>query len=95
MARKKYTLEERLQAVKEHLEHGKSISEIAAENGVNENSVRKWVGKYQSMGEAGLEDRRGQRAAQQTLRTPDEELRIRNAQLEREVYLLKMENGLL
>ena len=35
------------------------------------------------------------RTAQQTPRTPEEELRVRNAQLEREIYLLKMENDLL
>ena len=95
MARKRYTLEERIQAVKEHLEQGKSIPEIAAENRVEETTVRTWVKKYQAMGVAGLEDRRGQRTVQQTPRTPDEDLRVRLAQLERENYLLKMENDLL
>lgn len=47
------------------------------------------------MGLAGLEDRRGQRTAEQTPRTPEEELRIRVAGLERENYLLKMELDLL
>lgn len=95
MARKRYTLEERMQAVKEHLEQGKSIPEIAAENQVEETTVRTWIKKYQTMGVAGLEDRRGQRTAQQTPRTPEEELRVQIAQLERENYLLKMENDLL
>ena len=94
MARKRYTLEERIQAVKEHLEEGKSIPEIATENQVEETTVRTWIKKYQAMGVAGLEDRRGQRTAQQTPRTPDEELRVQIAQLERENYLLKMENDL-
>jgi transposase-like protein len=95
MAKNKYTLEDRLHAVREHLEHGKSISDIAAEYRVNENSVRKWVKKYQAMGIAGLEDRRGQRTGQQTPRTLEEELRVKNAQLEHEIYLLRMENDLL
>ena len=95
MARKGYTLEERYQAVKEHLEQGKSVLEIAAEYRVEETTVRTWVKKYQTVGISGLEDRRGQRTAQQTPRTADEELRVRNAQLEREIYLLKMENDLL
>lgn len=95
MARKTYTLEERLQAVKAHLEQGKSIWVIAAEKQAEETTVRTWIKKYQAMGIAGLEDRRGQRTAQQTPRTPEEELRVRNAQLEREIYLLKMENDLL
>lgn len=95
MARRNYTPEERLQAVRAHLEDGKSISELAAEYELNENSVRNWVRKYQTMGISGLEDRRGQRAARQTPRTPEEELRIRNAQLEHENDLLRMENDLL
>lgn len=95
MARKTYTLEERLQAVKAHLEQGKSIWVIAAEKQAEETTVRTWIKKYQAMGIAGLEDRRGQRTAQQIPRTPEEELRVRNAQLGREIYLLKMENDLL
>lgn len=44
---------------------------------------------------AGLEDRRGKRLASQTPRTDEEALRIENARLERENYLLKMELDLL
>ena len=57
--------------------------------------VYTWVKKYIELGEAGLEDRRGQRTAQQEPRTEEEELKIRIAQLERENYLLKMERDLL
>lgn len=90
-----YTLEERVQIVKEHLEEGKTISELAVEHGLGYHLVYDWVKKYQTKGLAGLEDRRGQRIAEQEPRTPEEELRVRNAQLEREIYLLKMENDLL
>lgn len=34
-------------------------------------------------------------SSRETPRTPEDELRVRNAQLEREIYLLKMENDLL
>lgn len=54
MARKTYTLEERLQAVKAHLEQGKSIWVIAAEKQAEETTVRTWIKKYQAMGIAGL-----------------------------------------
>lgn len=47
------------------------------------------------MGESGLEDRRGHRAGTLPSRTPEEELRDRIAQLERENYDLEMENALL
>ena len=57
---RKYTVEERVQIVREH-----------------------------------LEDRRGQRTAAQEPRTPEEELRVHMAQLERENYLLKLERDLL
>ena len=95
MARRRHTLEERAQAVKEYLEEGKDFSELSEEYGTTAQVVRSWVKRYQEMGVAGLEDRRGKRLASQTPRTPEEALRIENARLERENYLLKMELDLL
>lgn len=95
MANIKHTLEDRVQVVKEHLEHGKTFAEIAEEYNLSTQLVRNWVKKYQKMGLSGLEDRRGQRIASQEPRTPEEELRVRIAQLERENYLLKLERDLL
>lgn len=95
MTKRKHTLEERVQAVREHLEDGKSFSELSARYGVTAQVVRNWVKRYQEMGVAGLEDRRGKRLASQTPRTAEEALRIENARLERENYLLKMELDLL
>ena len=54
-----------------------------------------WIKKFIELGEAGLEDRRGQRTVQQKARNPEEELRIRIAQLEHENYMLTMERDLL
>ena len=95
MTKRKHTLEERVQAVREHLEDGKSFSDLAETYGTTAQVVRNWVKRYQEMGVAGLEDRRGKRLASQTPRTPEEALRIENARLERENYLLKMELDLL
>lgn len=92
---RKYTVEERVQIVKEHLERGKSISELAEEHELGYHLVYDWVKKYKAKGLAGLEDRRGQRIAVQEPRTPEEELRVRIAQLEQENYLLKLERDLL
>lgn len=92
---KRYTLEERAQIVKEHLEDGKTISELASEHCLGYHQVYDWVKKYQMKGLAGLEDRRGQRIAAQEPRTPEEELRVRNARLERENHLLRLERDLL
>lgn len=95
MTKRRCTLEERVRVVKEYLENGKSFPEIANCYDLSVQLVRTWVKKYREMGLAGLEDRRGQRTAEQIPRTPEEELRIRNAGLERENYLLKMELDLL
>ena len=84
-----------IKIVKEHIDEGKSISVLANEHGLHYNLVKGWIQKYKSMGISGLEDRRGQRKARQTPRTPEEELRIRIAQLERENDLLKIERDLL
>lgn len=92
---RKYTVEERVQIVKEHLERGKSISELAEEHELGYHLVYDWVKKYKAKGLAGLEDRRGRRIAVQEPRTPEEELRVRIAQLEQENYLLKLERDLL
>ena len=90
-----YTVEERVQIVKEHLDGGKSVSELAKEHDLGYHLVYDWVKKYKAKGIAGLEDRRGQRIADQEPRTPEEEARVRIAQLERENYLLKLERDLL
>ena len=56
---------------------------------------RNWTLKYEELGEKGLEGRRGQRKRNQTPRTEEEALRIRNEQLEQENYELKAENDFL
>ena len=57
--------------------------------------VRNWVKRYEEMGAAGLEDRRGRRAGTMPSRTPEEEMRDRIAELERRNRDLQMENDLL
>ena len=95
MARRKHTLEERVQAVREHQEEGKSFAELSEAYGVTSQVVRSWVKRYHEMGVAGLDDRRGKRLASQTPRTAEEALRIENARLEGENYLLKLELDLI
>ena len=57
-------------------------------------TLRSWMKKYEEMGAAGLEARRGRRLAEQTPRTKEEALRIENARLKRENEWLKMELSL-
>ena len=51
--------------------------------------------RYEKMGSAGLEDRRGKRTGSQPSRSPEEELRDKIAELERKNRDLQMENDLL
>ena len=89
------TQEERLEIVKDCIEQGLSYSEAAVKYQVSYQQVRNWVLRFKEMGEAGLEDRRGQRKKDQTPRTREEELEQKVAQLEHEKYLLEAENWLL
>ena len=86
---------ERIQIVKECIANGNDYGGAAIKNHVSYQQVYMWTKKYREMGEAGLEDRRGHRAGTLPSRTPQEELKDRIAQLEREKYDLEMENALL
>lgn len=87
--------DERLEIAKECLENRKNYGEAAQKYVVSYQQVYTWVKRFSELGEAGLEDRRGQRTAQQSPRTAEEELKARIAQLEHENYMLKMERDLL
>ena len=92
---RKTTQEERIEIVRACLENGCNYGETAIQYNVSYQQVYTWVKKFRELGEAGLEDRRGQRTAQQEPRTEEEKLRIRIAQLEHELYMTKMERDLL
>ena len=89
------TQEERIRIAKECIESGLSYSEATVKYQVSYQQVRSWVLRFKEMGEAGLEDRRGQRKKDQVPRTREEELEQRIAQLEHEKYILEAENWLL
>jgi transposase-like protein len=89
------TSAERIEIAKECIRKNNNYSEIAHKYQVSYQQVYTWVKKYHTMGEAGLEDRRGRRAGTLPSRTPEEELRDRIAQLERDKFNLEMENELL
>ena len=89
------TQEERVEIAKACLESGNNYGEIALKYNVSYQQVRSWTMKFKEKGPAGLEDRRGKRLAEQEPRTPEEEMRIRIAQLEHENYMLRLERDLL
>lgn len=89
------TKEERIQIVKECLENGCNYGESAIKHNVSYQQVYGWVKRYKELGEAGLEDRRGRRKIDQEPRSEVEELKIKMAQLEHELYMTKVERDLL
>ena len=89
------TPEERLEIVRECLANDKNYGAMALKYNCSYQQVRNWVLRYEKMGAAGLEDRRGRRAGTQPARTPEEELRDKIAELESRNRDLQMENDLL
>ena len=63
------TQEERIQIAKDSLASGKNYGEIAIKYNVSYQQVRTWTLRYEELGEAGLEDRRGKRKKDQAPRT--------------------------
>ena len=89
------TFEERLLIVQDCLANNKNYGAMALKYNCSYQQVRNWVLRYEQMGSAGLEDRRGRRAGTQPARTPEEEMRNKIAELERKNRELQMENDLL
>ncbi len=89
------TPEERLEIVRDCLANDKNYGSMALKYNCSYQQVRNWVKRYEKMGSAGLEDRRGRRAGTQPARTPEEAQRDKIAELERKILDLQMENELL
>ena len=92
---KNTTLDERLKIVTDCLANDKNYGAMALKYDCSYQQVRNWVIRYEKMGQAGLEDRRGRRIASLPSRTPEEELRDKIAKLEKRNLDLQMENDLL
>ena len=89
------TQEERVQIVKDCLASGKNYGEMALKYKVSYQQVRIWTLRFEEMGEAGLEDRRGKRKKDQAPRTELEKAQIEIEQLKHKLYLAEMERDLL
>jgi transposase-like protein len=92
---RKVTYEERIAIVKECLENGSNYGETAIKYNVSYQQAYTWVKKFTELGESGLEDRRGRRIETQEARTELEEMKIKMAKLEHELYIARMERDLL
>ena len=87
--------EERAQIVKECLKSGKNYGEMDLKYKISYQQVRTWTLRFEEMGEAGLEDRRGKRKKDQVPRTELEKAQIEIEQLKHKLYLAEMERDLL
>ena len=92
---RKTTKEERVEMVKDCLESGRNYSEIALKYGVSYSQIRSWTLRYEELGIAGLEDRRGKRKKDQEPRTELEAAQIEIERLRHKLYLAEMERDLL
>ena len=89
------TQEERIQIAKECIASGKNYGKMALKYQVSYQQARTWTLRFEEMGEAGLEDRRGRRKKDQTPRTELEQMQIELEQLKHKLYLAEMERDLL
>jgi transposase-like protein len=89
------TKEERVEIVKDCLASGKNYGEMAQKYKVSYQQVRTWTLRFEEMGEAGLEDRRGKRKKDQTSRTELEAAQIEIERLKHQLYMAEMERDLL
>jgi len=89
------TLEERIQIAKECYASGKNYGEMALKHNVSYQQVRTWTLRYEELGEAGLEDRRGRRKKNQEPRTELEKAQIEIERLKHELHKAEMERDLL
>ena len=89
------TQEERIRIARECIAAGKNYGELAIKHNVSYQQVRSWTLRFEELGEAGLEDRRGKRKKDQTPRTELEKAQIEIEQLKHKLYLAEMERDLL
>lgn len=83
-ARRKTTLEERIEIVKYCIKNGKDYAGTANKYNVSYSQVYSWTKKYLSDGEEGLSDRRGRKKSEENL-DEVEKLRRENARLKRQL----------
>ena len=94
MEKRKTTLEERIQIVKDHLDNQRTYKETASNYQVPYHSVYQWIQKYKEHGPDGLIDGRG-RGKPETTQTTEEKLQVELKQLEARNQWLEMENTVL
>lgn len=91
---RKTTVEERIEIAQACLANRKNYQETAAQYEVSYQQVYLWVRKFEQDGEEALQDRRGRTKTAEE-HTPEDELRLKIQQMERDNERLRAENLLL
>ena len=89
------TQKERIQIAKECYASRKNYGEMALKYNVSYQQVRAWTLRYEELGEAGLEDRRGKRKKDQEPRSELEKAQIEIERLKHALHKAEMERDLL
>ena len=89
------TQEERVQIAKDCIASGKNYGKTAIKHNISYQQARTWTLKFEKLGAAGLEDRRGKRKKDQAPRTELEEAQIEIERLKHQLYMAEMERDLL
>ncbi len=89
------TQAERIEIAKACIASGKNYGEMALKYRVSYQQARSWTQKFEELGEAGLEDRRGKRKKDQEPRSELETAKIEIERLKHKLYLAEMERDLL
>ncbi len=89
------TKEERIRIAEECIATGKNYGAVALKYQVSYQQARAWTLRFEKLGEAGLEDRRGKRKKDQAPRTELEQAQVEIEQLKHKLYLAEMERDLL
>lgn len=91
---RKWSKEEKLRYVKQHLEEHKSITQIEAESGIRNSLISAWVKKYIEDGEDSLEPHNGNPyAALTTSKSLSEVERLRLIIAKQEVEIARLKKG--
>ena len=83
MSRRKHSLEFKLEAVRQVVEHGRLVSEVADSLGVNRNMLSSWKKKFEAEGEVAFAGRGRQTEAEAEIKRLKRELAI--ARQERDI----------
>ncbi len=58
--------------IRQHLDEGRSLAQLAADNGISERTARKWLARFRSGGPSALADRRSVRRSQRRTLDPQQ-----------------------